>query len=93
MIDESLEVIRNRGYALTDQELAPAIRSIAAPIRDGSGRVVAAVNVNAHAAETSVETLIEQHLPHLLETAEAISADWALWDARPIAVMDQQSSE
>ncbi|WP_066043303.1 IclR family transcriptional regulator domain-containing protein [Herbiconiux solani] len=84
-IRESLREVRAAGWALTDQQLGPAIRSVAAPVRDGSGRVVAAVNVNAHAAETSVETLIDRHLPHLLTAASAISSDWARWESRPLA--------
>jgi IclR family pca regulon transcriptional regulator len=39
--------------------------------------VIAAVNVNAHAAETSVDHLVEHHLPLLLRTAGHISADFA----------------
>jgi IclR family pca regulon transcriptional regulator len=84
-LHEALREVRAAGWALTDQQLAPAIRSVAAPVRDGSGRVVAAVNVNAHAAETSVETLVGEHLPRLLTTAAAISADWARWESRPLA--------
>src|SRR5262249_44916399 len=43
---------RARGWTLTDEELAPGIRSVAAPLRDGDGQVVAAVNICVHAAET-----------------------------------------
>lgn len=86
-LDEVLRDVRAKGWAVTDQELAPGIRSIAAPVRDGHGRVVAAVNVNAHAAETAVDRLVEHHLPHLLCAASALSADWAALDARPIAVV------
>lgn len=74
--------MRARGWALTDEQLAPGIRSVAAPLRDGSGRVVAALNVNAHAAETSVERLVGEHLP-LLQTAGDISADFARVAAVP----------
>lgn len=85
--DDELEVelrgVRARGWAVTDQQLAPGIRSIAAPIRNGQGDVVAAVNINTHAFETSFDTLTESYLPLLLRTAGAISADWAQWDARP----------
>lgn len=83
-IDAELRQVRAKGWALTDQQLAPAIRSIAAPIRNGHGEVVAALNVNTHALETTVETLIDEHLPHLLRSASAISADWARWDSRPV---------
>lgn len=83
-IERMLREVRAQGWALTDQQLAPAIRSVAAPIRNGDGRVVAAVNVNAHAAETSVETLIDDFLPTLLRIAGDISSDWALWESRPV---------
>jgi IclR family pca regulon transcriptional regulator len=36
-----------------------------------------------HAAETSRETLLEDHLPRLLRTAGEVSADWARWQSRP----------
>lgn len=73
----ALREVRARGWAHTDGELAAAIRSIAVPLRDGDGRVIAALNVNAHAAETPLEKLTEEYLPPLLQTASAISADWA----------------
>jgi IclR family pca regulon transcriptional regulator len=88
-LDEVLRDVRARGWAVTDQQLALGIRSIAAPIRDGHGRTVAAVNVNAHAAETSIDQLVDHHLPLLLRTAGAISADWAAWESRPLATVSQ----
>jgi IclR family transcriptional regulator, pca regulon regulatory protein len=78
-----LREVRARGWAMTDGQLAPAIRSVAVPLRDGDGRVIAALNVNAHAAETPVDVLTEQHLPLLLATASAISADWAACQSVP----------
>jgi len=74
--DAELREVRARGWALTDEQLAPGIRSVAAPLRDGSGRVIAGVNVNCHAAETPVDWLVEHHLPLLLQTAGEISADF-----------------
>lgn len=78
-----LREVRARGWALTDQQLALGIRSVAAPLRDGSGRVIAALNVNTHAAETPVEHLVGHHLPLLLHTAGEISADFARCAAVP----------
>ncbi|MFF5085221.1 IclR family transcriptional regulator C-terminal domain-containing protein [Actinoplanes sp. NPDC000266] len=75
--------VRARGWALADQDLAPGIRSVATGVRDGNGQVIAAINVTVHAAETSVETLVEKHLPHLLRTAAEISADYARLAAVP----------
>jgi IclR family pca regulon transcriptional regulator len=81
--EAALRAVRAKGWAVTDEQLALGIRSVAAPLRDGLGNVIAAVNVNAHAAETSIEQLTEEHLPLLLKTASAISADWAAYDAVP----------
>ena len=74
--DAELRQVHARGWAMTDQQLALGIRSVAAPIRDGE-RVVAAVNVNTHAAETTVERLLDHHLPLLLRAAGEIGADFA----------------
>jgi IclR family transcriptional regulator, pca regulon regulatory protein len=82
-----LRDVRARGWSLTDEQLALGIRSVAAPLRDGSGRVIAAMNVTVHAAETPVEVLTGQYLPLLLQTAGAISADWAACQSAPQATV------
>jgi IclR family pca regulon transcriptional regulator len=79
----ALREVRARGWALTDGELAAAIRSVAVPLRDGDGKVIAALNVNSHSAETSLEKLTGEYLPLLLATAGVISADWAACHAVP----------
>ena len=78
-----LRDVRARGWSVTDEQLAPGIRSVAAPLRDGSGQVIAAMNVTVHAAETPVEKLTGDYLPLLLQAAGAISADWAAYQAPP----------
>jgi IclR family transcriptional regulator, pca regulon regulatory protein len=85
-LDQVLREVRAQGWAMTDEQLASGIRSVAAPLRDGSGRVVAAVNVTVQAAETPIETLRQEYLPMLLDTASRISADFALRDALPHSV-------
>lgn len=90
--DRVLHEVRTRGWALTDEHLARGIRSIAAPVRDASGHVAAALNVTVHAAETSIKTLAEQYLPLLLQTTAAISTDWALWQSRPQITLDARTS-
>src|SRR5499427_2227262 len=87
-----LREVRARGWALTDEELAAGIRSVAAPLRDGEGRVVASLNVNTHAAETPVEVLTGEYLPLLLQTAGAISADWAACQAAPQVTVPQPAA-
>ena len=44
---ERIEVARERGYAAADEELEVGLVSAAAPVRDGAGRIVAALNVSA----------------------------------------------
>jgi IclR family pca regulon transcriptional regulator len=78
-----LRMVRARGWSLTDEQLAAGIRSVAAPLRDGDGQVIAAMNVTVHAAETSVETLTGEYLPLLLTAAGAVSADWAAYQSVP----------
>jgi len=82
-LDAALREVRAKGWALADQDLAPGIRSVATGVRDGDGNVIAAINVTVHAAETSIETLIEEHLPRLLRTAADISHDWSLTASVP----------
>jgi IclR family transcriptional regulator, pca regulon regulatory protein len=82
-LDRELTEVRARGWALADEELAPGVRSVAVPVRDSAGVVRAAMNVTVHAAETSMERLLGEHLPLLLRTAGDVSAEWALWQTRP----------
>src|SRR5829696_934244 len=63
---DELTEVRARGWALADDELAPGVRSVAVPVRDRDGVVRAAMNVTVHAAETSSECLLHEHLPRLL---------------------------
>jgi IclR family pca regulon transcriptional regulator len=88
-----LRLVRARGWALTDEQLALGIRSIAAPLRGGDGQVIASLNVNTHAAETPVEVLTGEYLPMLLETASAISADWAAYQSVPQVTLDLAVSQ
>jgi IclR family transcriptional regulator, pca regulon regulatory protein len=80
-----LDRIRAQGWALVDQELEEGLRSVAAPIRDRAGRVVAAVNVSAHASRASRETVRRVLLPPLLATAGRIEADLRAAGAAPAA--------
>lgn len=82
-LNEELTQARARGWAIADEELAPGVRSIAVPVRDGTGTVRAAMNITVHAAETTTETLLDDHLPKLLRAAGDVSADWVAWQSRP----------
>ncbi|WP_030912051.1 IclR family transcriptional regulator domain-containing protein [Streptomyces sp. NRRL F-5126] len=75
LLRAELDVIRDQGYAIVDQELEPGLRSVAAPVRDGAGVVVAAVNIPVHASRNSIESVREDLLPHLLATVARIEKD------------------
>lgn len=75
---EELSRVREQGWALVDGELEAGLRSIAAPIRGRSGDVLAAINVSTSATRDSLDRLRDEHLPRLLSTAEAISAELRL---------------
>ena len=85
----ALDEVRAQGWALTDEQLAPGIRSVAAPVRGRDGRAFASLNVTVHAAETPVATLLEQYLPLLLEAADAISNDWTTYQSLPQTQRDR----
>jgi IclR family pca regulon transcriptional regulator len=85
-LDDVLTEVRARGWALADEELAPGVRSVSVPVRDGTGAVRAAMNVTVHAAETSIDRLLAEHLPRLQRAAGDVSADWAQWQRRADAV-------
>ncbi|MFC8512755.1 IclR family transcriptional regulator C-terminal domain-containing protein [Streptomyces sp. NPDC057257] len=70
-----LASVRSQGYALVDEELEEGLRSIAVPVRDRTGRVVAALNVAMHAARHTVEECVRHILPALRTTADRVEAD------------------
>lgn len=68
-----IDQVRADGYALVDQELEEGVRSIAAPIRNGRGDVIAAMNLSCHASRVDVERMHADFKPRLLATAAEIS--------------------
>ena len=67
-----LAQVRDAGFALLDQELEVGLRSIAVPVRDGRGSVVAAINVGTHASRTSIEEMQSRFLPQLTKCAHGL---------------------
>jgi IclR family transcriptional regulator, pca regulon regulatory protein len=76
-LERELDRAARRGWALVDQELEAGLRSIAAPVRDAAGRVVAAVNVSTHASRATAARMRAELLPPLLDATDAIGADIA----------------
>ena len=71
-----LELVRDQGWAESDEDLQYGVQAIAAPIRGGDGQVVAAVGLGTHTSEVEKGIVRERYLPLLLETARSIEADW-----------------
>ena len=67
--------VRQQGWALVDQELEIGLRSLAAPIHDARGQVVAAVNISTNASAVASEPVPDLYRDALAATAAAISAD------------------
>jgi IclR family transcriptional regulator, pca regulon regulatory protein len=70
-----LDRVDRERHALVEEELEEGLRSLAVPVHDRTGRVVAAVNLSMHAGRSSAEQSREELLPHLREAADAIEAD------------------
>ncbi|ASY59423.1 IclR family transcriptional regulator [Sinorhizobium sp. CCBAU 05631] len=67
-----LRRVREQGYAIIDQELELGLCSIAVPLMNARGQVVAALNIGAPAAHVAVAELAERYLPLLKETQSAL---------------------
>jgi IclR family transcriptional regulator, pca regulon regulatory protein len=72
-LEEVLDAVAAQGWALVDQELEEGVRSIAAPVRDRTGRAVAALNIGTQAGVVSMKELRAELLPQLIATASEIS--------------------
>ena len=67
-----LRMVQRNGYSMIDQELEHGLRSLAVPIRNPTGKVVAALNVGAHAQRVSLQDLLMRFLPHLKAAAQEL---------------------
>ena len=70
-----LEDVRQRGYAIAEQETYLGDMSVAAPVLDASGRPVAAVNIAVPTTRWNVADCRRTLVPMVLETARVISAE------------------
>ncbi|APV52462.1 IclR family transcriptional regulator [Betaproteobacteria bacterium GR16-43] len=66
----AIEAVQRDGYAVVDQELEIGLRSIAVPVRDPNGNIVAAMNAGTQAYRITVAELQRTYFPVLREAAE-----------------------
>lgn len=72
-IRASVEEIRQKGWVIIDQELEVGLRSLAVPLKDSAGQVLAALNVGTHASRVTKQELESRFLPVLLEASRELS--------------------
>jgi IclR family pca regulon transcriptional regulator len=71
-LSEEIARCGRQGFSLVDEELEIGLRSIAVPVRDRAGRVVAALNVSTQASRFTPAEMERELLPPLLEAARRI---------------------
>ena len=69
----ALQQVREQGWCIVDQELEQGLRSIAVPVRDSSGHVLAAMNVSTHAGRVPISELEKRFLPIMLNASRELS--------------------
>ncbi|MDN5348250.1 MAG: IclR family transcriptional regulator, regulon repressor [Clostridia bacterium] len=73
-LEEELAKIREQGYAIDNEEIMPSLRCVAAPIRDHTGKVIAAISVSGPVSRLSGEKF-GRAIKSVTETALTISRD------------------
>jgi IclR family transcriptional regulator, pca regulon regulatory protein len=71
-LEKELTKVRDNGYAIVDEEVELGLRTIAVPIRNTAGIVIAAVNVAVHGSRIAVEDMPRRLLPLLAPAQEAM---------------------
>ncbi|MCQ4309019.1 helix-turn-helix domain-containing protein [Pseudomonas stutzeri] len=72
-IRAAIAEIRQQGWVIIDQELEVGLRSLAVPLKDSAGQVLAALNVGTHAGRVTRQELETRFLPVLLEASKELS--------------------
>jgi IclR family pca regulon transcriptional regulator len=68
-----LKKVRARGYAVSNEELSIGLRSVAAPVRNFTGEVIAAVNTGVLSMRIPLRKLETVLGKKIVETAEKLS--------------------
>jgi IclR family pca regulon transcriptional regulator len=71
---EELEEVLDASFAVDDEVLAKDLYSIAAPVRNEARQVVAAVDIAVPSSMITIGELVDALGPHLVSTADRISA-------------------
>ena len=69
-----IQQVGRQGWCLVNQELEEGLISVAAPVSDRTGRMVAAINISGQANRTSARVMQDTILPALRAAAALISS-------------------
>lgn len=84
-----LAEVREKGYALTNEQYIRGMRGIGAPVLDAKGCSEGAINIAVYSEDVSLEQLIDVYVPLLLEAGHKISLVRG-WPERPAALPARQ---
>jgi IclR family pca regulon transcriptional regulator len=70
---KELEQVRRQGFASVDQEVEIGLRSIAVPLKNARGNVVAALNTGLPVSPDTMPALIDRYLEPLLQVSGELS--------------------
>jgi IclR family pca regulon transcriptional regulator len=68
-----LDIVADQGWAIVDRELEPGLIALGVPLKNRTGKVVAAVITSARATRLDARTMRDVHLPALTETCERLT--------------------
>ena len=71
---ECLQRVRHQGWCVVDQELEQGLRSLAVPVYDSAGHVLAAMNISTHAGRVPAAELEKRYLPLMLNASRELSS-------------------
>ncbi|WP_130293302.1 IclR family transcriptional regulator domain-containing protein [Pseudonocardia sediminis] len=71
----ALRTVKDQGWSVVSEELEAGLISIAAPVRDQNGTVIAALASSTSTGRSSAAKLVSDVAPLLVATAEKISED------------------
>ncbi len=78
-----LAQVRRQGFVVSDGELETGLRGVAAPIRDRTGEVFAAVNISLDTRSAPEDDVRNEIVPPLVATASRIESDLRLKPSAP----------
>jgi IclR family pca regulon transcriptional regulator len=78
MLEREITRVAEQGFAIIDEELELGLRSIAVPVRDRAGRVVAAINISTQSSRFSPDEMKTLILPSLKDAAHSIENYFAV---------------